>query len=119
MLTPEQLAYIRTYLGEFSCEFTNEQLDQFEKDAAFEGATDLTYGVLAQAYFVLASGAIGLTNFRQGETVENDAVIYNRLWDMYSRFAAKAGIPQSLPRFSMTQIPLKYIEFEDNVDDAP
>jgi hypothetical protein len=117
-MTPEQLAYVKRMLGTYACNFDNTLLYNLYDDSVMQGATNALSGVIALAFYQLLVGAVGLTNFRQGETQEDESVIFGRLNQFFDRWNAQAGFPEPLPTFTIQTVRLFYIDFtEDDTDD--
>ena len=113
-MTPAQLEWVKRQLVKYADSFSDAQLNDLYDDAEDAGASNKLYGTVALAYYQILSGAIELTNFRQGETQEWESVIYDRLLSFYRDWYNRAGFPTPLPTFNMNTIRLHYIEFPED-----
>ncbi len=90
-LTDDQLAFVRRRLGNFSASVDDAELQLYSDDAHSINADTYVYGTVAFAYEALVTGAVTFTDVKQGETTENQAVIFARLNGLLSQWNAKAG----------------------------
>lgn len=110
-LSVAQLAKIRRALGRYESLFTDEQLQIFADDSYEINPLTWIEGAISEAFYQLALDYAEETNFRQGETSESRAVLYDRFWNSYLFWSNKAGY-NALPTFQMRQIPLQYMDWE-------
>jgi hypothetical protein len=115
-LTAEQLSLIRLNLGAFAVSFTDDAVLQAYYDASvLAGASDPLLGAVAYAFYMLYTGAVNLTDFRQGQTEEKESVIYDRLYRLYTSWSSQAGLSHELPSFALRSIRLGYIDFPEEL----
>jgi hypothetical protein len=82
-LTVSELASIRVFLGNFSGSFTDEQLQTYAANAYTLNAETYLDGVVAIAFYGLMTGAVMMTDFTQGESKENQKVVYDRIAKLF------------------------------------
>ena len=116
ILTPAEITRIRSSLGNYESSFTDAQIQTYYDISYDLGAGYPINGAVAQAFYNLAMGAVSYTNYRQGETTENEGIIYDRLWALYDRWYNLSGMPSPLPTFSMHPLRLFYVDLPCDPD---
>lgn len=117
-LSPTQIALVRRQLGQWESLFTDEQLQAFAEDAYLFNPDTYLYGTIANAFYQLAFGKIELTDYKQGETTDNEAVIYNRFKQWYEAWAAKAGYLDTTPKATIQRMRLHDVVLPEDCDYA-
>lgn len=96
-LTVSQLAYLRLMLGTFSASFTDAELNALAVAAYAINLDTYLQGTLSYAFYSLSTAALTFVNFKQGETSESQAVIYDRLSALSKIWRGEAGWAVGLP----------------------
>ncbi len=117
-LTTSDLDYIKRKLGSFAASFTDPELQAYADDAYLENTETYLKGAVANAFYALATQAVNLVDFRQGETSENQKVIYDRLWKLYTEWATQAGHLGGVPIVPIEPVRqyMVYLPFDEDTE---
>ena len=103
-LTVKQITKLRVWLAAFSDSFTDEELEAYF-DVAFDEDPDTAEAAtMAYAFNALATQAIPLVNYRQGETSESLDRIFDRIDKLYQYWSQRAGHDTGLPKGSVKRL---------------